>query len=273
VAAVALVIQGGFWAAAALTGWLAGYRRTRVAHDPAAATTVSAMGFVGRMVLWTVVLLLALDNVGVDVTALVAGLGVGGIAVALAAQNILGDLFASLSIVLDQPFVLGDFIVINEYQGTVEHVGLKTTRLRSLTGEQLVFSNNDLLQSRVRNYGRMKERRILFSVGVVYQTPKEKLTRIPAMLKEAVEAQAPTRFDRAHLRGLGPSSLDFEVVYFVKVPDYDKYMDVQQAINLHIIDRFEAETIAFAYPTQTLFLERAAPAAAESLLPFASPPP
>jgi small-conductance mechanosensitive channel len=253
VAAVALVVQGGFWAAAALAGWLAGYRRTRVADDPAAATTVTAMGFVGRMVLWTIVVLLALDNMGVNVTALVAGLGVGGIAVALAAQNILGDLFASMSIVLDKPFVLGDFIVVNEYMGTVEYVGLKTTRLRSLTGEQLVFSNNDLLQSRVRNYGRMKERRIQFGVGVVYETSREKLSAIPGMLKEAVEAQEPARFDRAHLKAFGASSLDFEVVYFVKVPDYTKYMDVQQAINLRILERFEAEKIEFAYPTQTVY--------------------
>jgi small-conductance mechanosensitive channel len=256
VAAVALVIQGGFWAAAALTGWLAGYRRVRVADDPAAATTVTAMGFVGKMVLWTVVVLLALDNVGVDVTALVAGLGVGGVAVALAAQNILGDLFASMSIVLDKPFVLGDFIVVNEYMGTVEYVGLKTTRLRSLTGEQLVFSNNDLLQSRVRNYGRMKERRIQFGVGVVYQTPREKLAAIPGILKEAVEAQDATRFDRAHLKAFGASSLDFEVVYFVKVPDYATYMDVQQAINLRIFERFGREGIEFAYPTQTVYAHR-----------------
>ncbi|MCI0464533.1 MAG: mechanosensitive ion channel family protein [Gemmataceae bacterium] len=256
VAAVALVIQGGFWAAAGLTGWLAGYRRTRLADDPAAATTVTAIGFVGRLVLWAVVLLLALDNLGVDVTALVAGLGVGGVAVALAAQNILGDLFASMSIVLDKPFVMGDFIIVNEYMGTVEHVGLKTTRVRSLTGEQLVFSNNDLLQSRIRNFGRMKERRILFTVGVVYQTPRQTLARIPDLLKRAVEAEERTRLDRAHFRGFGDSTLDFEVVYYMKVPDYNTYMDVQQAINLRIVEQFESEGIEFAYPTRTIFLEK-----------------
>ncbi|HET7038320.1 MAG TPA: mechanosensitive ion channel family protein, partial [Gemmatimonadales bacterium] len=193
VSAVALVIQGGLWATAGLTGWLAAYRRARITEDPAAATTVGALGFVGRIVLWSVVLLLALDNLGVDVTALVAGLGVGGIAVALAAQNILGDLFASMSIVLDKPFVLGDSIAVGDFMGSVEYVGLKTTRLRSLTGEQLVFSNADLLQSRVRNYGRMKERRIQFSVGVTYQTPRETLARIPALLRQAVEAEEPVR--------------------------------------------------------------------------------
>jgi small-conductance mechanosensitive channel len=256
VAAVALVVQGGFWAAAGLTGWLAGYRRSRTADDPAAATTVGAIGFVGRLVLWAVVLLLVLDNLGVDVTALVAGLGVGGIAVALAAQSILGDLFASMSIVLDKPFVLGDFIIVDEYMGTVEYVGLKTTRLRSLTGEQLVFSNNDLLQSRIRNHGRMKERRVNFSVGVVYQTPPEVLARIPTVLRDAVEAQDQTRFDRAHLRGFGDSALEFEVVYYMKIPTYNTYMDVQQAINLRLVERFAAEGIEFAYPTRTVYLAK-----------------
>jgi small-conductance mechanosensitive channel len=259
VAAVALVVQGGFWAAAALSGWLTGYRRSRTADDPAAATTVGAIGFVGRLVLWAVVLLLVLDNLGVDVTALVAGLGVGGVAVALAAQNILGDLFASMSIVLDKPFVLGDFIVVNEYMGTVEYIGLKSTRVRSLTGEQLVFSNNDLLRSRIRNHGRMKERRIEFSVGVVYQTSRETLARIPPLLREAVEAQEQTRFDRAHFRGFGDSALEFEVVYYMKVPTYSTYMDVQQAINLRLVERFAAEGIEFAYPTRTVYLAKTGP--------------
>ena len=253
-AAAALIVQAGLWAAAGLTGWLANYRRLRMKDDPAAATTVAALGFVGKIVLWSLVLLLALDNVGVDVTALVAGLGVGGIAVALAAQNLLGDLFASMSIVFDKPFVLGDFIVIGEFAGSVEHIGLKTTRIRSITGEQLVFSNADLLASRVRNYGRMRERRILFSVGVVYQTPKEKLERIPAILREAVETAERTRFDRAHFKAFGPSSLDFEVVYYVQVPDFARYMDAQQKINLEIVGRFAAEGIEFAYPTQTIFI-------------------
>jgi small-conductance mechanosensitive channel len=257
VAAVALVIQGGLWAAAGLTGWLAGYRRTRAADDPAAVTTVSALGFVGKLILWSVVLLLALDNLGVDVTALMAGLGVGGVAVALAAQNILGDLFASMSIVLDKPFVLGDFIIVNEYLGTVEHVGLKTTRVRSLTGEQVVLSNNDLLQSRIRNYGRMKERRVEFRLGVVYQTPRETVGRIPGMLREAVEAAEQTRFDRAHFKGFADSALEFEIVYYMRIPNYNAYMDVQQAINLRILERFEAEGIDFAYPTRTIFVENA----------------
>jgi len=256
VAAVALILQGGLWAIAGLDGWLGNYRRQRMQDDPAAVTTVAAIGFVGKLLLWSLVLLLCLDNLGVDVTALVAGLGVGGIAVALAAQNILGDLFASMSIVLDKPFVIGDFIVVGDHAGSIENVGLKTTRIRSLTGEQLIFSNTDILGSRIRNYGRMRERRILFAIGVIYQTPKATLERIPAMLREAVEGSEQARFDRAHFKGFGASSLDFEIVYYVRVPDYNAYMDVQQAINLRIVERFEAEGIEFAYPTQTIFLER-----------------
>jgi len=192
----------------------------------------------------------------VDVTALVAGLGVGGIAVALAVQNILGDLFASFSIVLDRPFVMGDFIIVGDYMGTVEHVGLKTTRIRSLSGEQLVFSNTDLLGSRIRNYKRMAERRVVFSLGVLYQTSPEQLEKIPQMIREIVEAQTPVRFDRAHFKEYGASSLNFEVVYYILDPDYNRYMDIQQAVNLEIYRRFDEEGIEFAYPTQTLYLRR-----------------
>jgi small-conductance mechanosensitive channel len=217
---------------------------------------MTAVGFVARLVLWSVILLLALDNLGVDVTALVAGLGVGGIAVALAVQNILSDLFASLSIVLDKPFAVGDFLIIDSFLGSVEHVGLKTTRLRSLSGEQLVFSNTDLLGSRIRNYGRMFERRVVFKIGVTYQTPRDKLTKIPGIIREAIEAQDKTRFDRSHFNEYGEFSLNFESVYYVLGPDYNLYMDIQQAINLRIHERFEEEGIEFAYPTQTLFLAR-----------------
>ncbi len=201
------------------------------------------------------VLLLSLQNVGVDVTALVAGLGVGGIAVALALQNILGDLFASLAIVLDKPFVLGDFINVGgEFLGSIEAIGLKTTRIRSLSGEQLVFSNSDLLGSRIRNYGRMAERRIAFTVGVTYETPKDRLAEIPGIIREAVEAQDKVRFDRSHFQKFGDFSLDFETVYYVLSPDYSTYMDIQQAINLRLFGEFGDRGIEFAYPTQTLHL-------------------
>lgn len=252
---VALLLQGALWGTGVISFWINRYKEQKLKEEDAAtATTFSALGFILRLVLWTIILLLALDNLGVNITTLVAGLGVGGVAVALAVQNILGDLFASLSIVIDKPFVMGDFIIVDEYLGTVEHIGLKTTRIRSLSGEQLVFSNNDLLQSRIRNFKRMYERRVVFSLGVVYQTPAEKLAAIPGIIREIVESQELTRFDRSHFKEYGDFSLNFETVYWVKVPDYNTYMDIHQAINLEIFRRFEKEGIQFAYPTQTLFI-------------------
>lgn len=254
VAIVATLIQIGIWATAAITGYITARSDRSLDSDPASITTLRAIGFLGSVAIWTVVFLVALGNIGIDVTALIAGLGVGGIAVALALQNILGDLFASLSIVLDKPFVYGDFIVVGDMAGTVEHVGLKTTRVRSLSGEQLIFSNSDLLQSRVRNFKRLQERRILFTVGVTYQTPRETLGRIPEMLRSAVEAQPEVRFDRAHLKEFGDSSIVFEVVFFVLSAEYGMYMDRQQAINLEIARLFEEADVDFAYPTRTVFL-------------------
>ena len=255
-ALMGFLLQTGIWLNAAVTFWLKEARRKDLAEDRSRATTIVAMAFGVRLVVWSVLLLLGLDNLGIDITALVAGLGIGGIAIALAVQNILGDLFASLSIILDKPFLVGDFLIIDEHLGTVEQIGLKTTRLRSLSGEQLIFSNTDLLKSRIRNYGRMFQRRVLFSIGVTYQTPREKLRRIPAILKEAVEAQERTRFDRAHFKAYGDYSLVFETVYFVLAPEFNIYMDIQQAVNFTIHERFEAEGIEFAYPTQTLHLTR-----------------
>jgi small-conductance mechanosensitive channel len=264
VAVIALLVQAGLWLGAVLTRWLQSYRKREMKEDPATATTVGALGFVGKLVLWTAIVLLALDNLGIDITTLVAGLGVGGVAVALALQNILGDLFASLSIVLDKPFVLGDFLIVDDHLGNVEYVGLKTTRLRSLWGEQLIFSNSDLLKSRVRNFGRMYQRRIVFAIGVTYQTPRAKLQAIPGIIREAIEAQDKTRFDRAHFKAYGDFSINFEAVYYVTVPDYNTYMDIQQAINLRIHERFEQERIEFAYPTQTLFVVRQGAAEAQA---------
>jgi len=171
-------------------------------------------------------------------------------------QNVLGDLFASLSIVLDKPFAVGDFLIIDEHMGAVEHVGLKTTRIRSLSGEQLVFSNSDLLKSRIRNYGRMFERRVVFKFAVTYQTPRDKLKIIPQIVRESILELDKVRFDRAHFQAYGASSLDFEIVYYVLAPDYNLYMDIQQAINLRIHERFEQEGIDFAYPTQTVYVHR-----------------
>ncbi len=253
---IALFIQCGLWATVAANGAIARYRDKQISENPASVTTINAIGFVGKLVLWSVVLLLTLDNIGIDITALVAGLGIGGIAIALAVQNILGDLLAALSIVLDKPFAIGDFLIVDEHLGSVEYVGLKTTRLRSLSGEQLVFSNSDLLKSRLRNFGRMYERRVLFQIGVVYQTPRDKLKKIPLILREAIEAQGDkVRFDRSHFKEYGSYSLNFETVYYIYGPDYNLYMDIQQAINFLIHERFEDEGIDFAYPTQVLYIE------------------
>ncbi len=254
IAFVLLLLQVIRWGSGLITFYVERYRQQKLEEDPAAVMSMQALGFIGRLVLWTLVLLVALDNFGVDITALVASVGIAGVAIGLAVQNILGDLFASLSIVLDKPFVVGDFIIVDNYMGTVEHIGLKSTRIRSLTGEQLVFSNSDLLNSRIRNYKRMRERRIVFTVGVVYQTPKEKLEKIPQIIREIIEAQEKVRFDRAHFKEFGPSSLNYEVVYWVLEPDYTLYMDIQQAINLALFERFAQEGIEFAYPTQTLYV-------------------
>ncbi len=255
---IALFIQAGVWATSAITFSQSIYRQQRLEEDAGSVTVMSALVFVGRLVLWVIVLLLILDNIGIEVTSLVAGLGITGIAVALAVQNILSDLFASLSIVLDKPFVIGDFIVVGDQRGTVEKIGLKTTRVRSLSGEQLVFANNDLLQSRINNFKRMEERRIAFNFGVLYETPVEKLEQIGEMVREIVEQEPMARFDRAHFLAFGDFSLDFEVVYFVLSPDFAIYADVQQQLNLSLMRRFKAEGIEFAYPTRTLYVKREA---------------
>jgi small-conductance mechanosensitive channel len=247
--------QVALWAAAVLAYYLERARSRAVQADVSATTGLAALAFISRVGIWSLAALLALTNLGVDVTAFVAGLGVGGIAVALAVQNILGDLFASLSIVLDKPFMVGDFIVIDDYMGTVEQVGLKTTRIRSLSGEQLIFSNGDLLKARMRNYKRMRERRVSLNFGVLYQTSPKHLSAIPEIGRRIIESTPGTRFDRAHLMRFGESSLDFEVVYWVLDPDYNRHMDIQQTILLELIRIFAAAGIEFAYPTRTVVLE------------------
>lgn len=223
--------------------------------DPSRVTAFRAFGLVGRIVLWSILLILTLDNFGVDITALVAGLGIGGIAIALAVQNVLKDILAYVSILVDQPFVIGDFLTVDEMAGTVEHIGIKSTRIRSLSGEQLIFSNEDLLSSRIRNYKRMFGRRVVFGMGVIYGTPVEKLEAIPDMMREAIEAQPDVRFDRAHFKVFDDSALTFEGVNYVLLPDYTEYMNRQQAINLALYRRFTDEGIEFAFPTQTLHVE------------------
>ena len=257
-----IILQAGFWVSRALMFWLT----QRFSHgekedEGARAMTLSLLSFLGQTLIWVLVLLLTLDNLGLNVTALVTSLGIGGIAVALAVQNILGDLFASLSIAIDKPFVIGDFIIVDDMMGSVEHVGLKTTRIRSLGGEQIIFSNNDLLKSRIRNYKRMQERRALFAVGVTYDTPVEKIEMIPELIQQAIEAQSDARFDRSHFKGFGAFSLDFETVYYLLKPDFNVLMGVQQAINLHLMRSFAEHGIEFAFPTQTLHINQSVPPA------------
>jgi len=249
---VAIAVQGGIFASVAVRLIVEREAHARRPDDQETLSSIGVIKFMAQLTVWAIVLLLALANLGINVTGLVASLGIGGIAVALAAQNILGDLFASLSIVLDQPFKVGDFIIVDDFLGNVRSIGMKTTRVKSLGGEEIVFSNSQLLQSRIRNYKKMEERRVLFRFGVLYSTPPELVERIVQTCREAVAAQDGVRFDRAHFAGFGPSSLDFEVVYFVLSGDYNEYMDRQQGINLHLLKAAQSEGFEFAFPTQTL---------------------
>jgi len=209
-----------------------------------------------KVIVWGFAFIVLLDNFGIKVSGLLAGLGIGGVAVALAAQAVLGDLFSYFAIFFDRPFEIGDYIIVGDYMGTVEYIGVKTTRIRSLSGEQLILSNTDLTGSRIRNYKRMKRRRINFQLRVTYQTGLELLREIPGIIKEIIGSKEDALFDRAHFASYGDFSLIFEVVYYILSPDYTKYMDIQQEINLQINEEFTKRGIEFAYPTQTLFINR-----------------
>jgi len=209
-----------------------------------------------NFVVWIIALIFMLDNMGVKISAVVTGLGIGGIAVALAAQAVLGDLFSYFVIFFDKPFEIGDFIVVEDKKGTVEMIGIKTTRIRAIGGEQLVISNTYLTNSQLHNFKKMEKRRVDFKLGVVYQTSSGKLKIIPQIVKDIINSQAGAEFDRGHFASFGDFSLDFEFVYYVTGADYAKYMDIQQAINLTIFETFEKEKIEFAYPTQTVFVNQ-----------------
>ncbi|WP_325535712.1 mechanosensitive ion channel family protein [Sporomusa sp.] len=208
-----------------------------------------------KVIIWAIGFIFLLDNLGFQISAVVAGLGIGGIAVALAAQALLGDLFSYVAIVFDRPFELGDFITIGEHAGTIEHIGIKTTRIRSLGGEQLVLSNSDLTNSRIQNFKRMTNRRILFKLRVMYHTSSQQLQDIPEIVKQIIENIEDTAFDRAHFTAFGDYSLDFDVVYYVIGNDYKKYMDIQQTVNLALKKEFEQRNIEFAYLAKTLYLQ------------------
>lgn len=253
-----LLWQVGAWLQIGIRQAADSWRSTR-GDDAGARTVASATVFVSQLVVWSLMLVAALSTLGFEISALVAGLGVGGVAAALAVQNILGDVFSSLSIYFGRPFDLGDFIVVGAEMGNVEHIGLRTTRLRSLGGEEIVFANGDLTKSRIRNYKRMRERRVLFGIGVEYATPLAELERIPQYIRTIVEAREGLRFDRTHFKEYGDYSLNFEIVYYVLSPDYNTYMDHQHAINVEIFRAFQARGIQFALPTRTLLLHPQAP--------------
>jgi len=254
-AILVLFLQIAFWGNVILNSYILKSLERKKDIDESVSSAFGVIAFFARIALWSILILIILDNMGFDISPLVASLGVGGVAIALATQKILGDVFCSLAILLDKPFVVGDYIVIDQFRGNVEYIGVKTTRLRSLQGEQIVISNADLLDSRIQNYKRMKKRRIAFNVGITYQTPYEKLKKVQAIIKEIIEKMENTEFVRARFFQFGDYSLIFEVVYFVQTGDYDIYMLLQEEINLEIFRRFEEEKIEFAYPTQTLFLK------------------
>jgi small-conductance mechanosensitive channel len=252
-------MQAALWAMAAVRYGIDARRRSGVGPATLLQGSMEVIMFAAGVIVWTVAALLALDDLGVEIRPLLAGLGIGGIALALAVQTVLSDLLASLSIALDKPFGLGDFLAIDAFQGTVEHIGVKSTRLRSLDGEQIVMSNSDILKSRVRNYGRLRERRALFTLGVDYDTPIAQLASIPGAVREIVEATPDTRFERCHLMKCGTGSLQFEVVFFVTRPEYNRYADAQQRINLRILERFHAMEVKFAAELPTTVRLTAAP--------------
>jgi small-conductance mechanosensitive channel len=256
---IAILMQIGTWGGSLIAFWLELWLRRR-GGDAVHATTLAAFGWIARMALWTMLVLLFIRwGLEKDITPLITGLGIGGVAVALAVQNILGDLFSSLSIVLDKPFVVGDFIIVDDYLGSIEHIGLKTTRVRSLGGEQIIFSNSDLVKARVRNYKRMLERRVVFTIGVQYDTPPDEVAAIPGIVRDIITNTPNTRFDRTHFLAWGDSSLNCEIVYWVLSPDFNVYADIHHSINLEILRRFNARGIEFAFPTRTLHVHTVSP--------------
>jgi small-conductance mechanosensitive channel len=251
-----LAVQLGLWAVAALRfGIERHYNKGRDESTPSAA--VGVLMFVGQIVIWAVFTLLALDNLGVNITALVAGLGVGGIAIALAVQTVLGDLLGSISIALDKPFEVGDALVIDNLEGTVEMIGIKSTHLRSVTGEQIIISNADILKSRVRNNGRKQETRVLFRLQVAYENSPQNIDRVTAIVQRVVEAQKGTRYVQCPLMALGQNAMEFEPLYYVSTTAGVNHAATVDAVNRGIVREFATAGIRFSYPTQRLLMEQA----------------
>lgn len=245
-----LALQLGLWIDAAIAMWKTETIENKV--DRENQLTVTIVSLLVRTSLWAVVLLSVLANLGVNITALVASLGIGGIAIALALQTLLADLFASASIGVDKPFRTGDFIVFNDVAGTIEYIGLKTTRIRSLSGEQIICGNTNLLQQIIHNYKRMDQRRVVFFLAISFRTPVTKARQIPGLIKEIIESTDKTRFDRAHLFKFDDYSMRFEIVYFVLSSDYTIYMDIQQQINFALLEELDNREIRFAMPVRSI---------------------
>jgi small-conductance mechanosensitive channel len=243
--------QVGLWAMTAVRYAIDLRRKSSAGLDTLLTSSMDVILFAAGLLIWAMVLLLALDNLGVQIKPLLAGLGIGGIAVALAVQTVLSDLLASMSIALDKPFSIGDSLTVGEIQGTVEHIGVKSTRLRSLSGEQIIMGNTDILKSRVRNYGRMRERRAIFQFGVSYDTEPKALAAIPGLVREIIESTPNTRFDRCHFLAYGATTLQFEVVFYSTKADFNTYADAQQSINLAIIERLRAMKVSLTAPNRT----------------------
>jgi small-conductance mechanosensitive channel len=247
-AVIALVLQATLWGLAAIDYWVSQRVKASPGEEAVNATTMGAVSIIAKIALWSVAVLIILQNITqMDLNALLAALGIGGIAVALAVQNILSDLFSSISIAMDKPFILGDDIAVDNFRGTVEYIGLKSTRLRSVSGEQLVFSNSDLLSSRIHNFQRLQRRRVAINVNVAYQTPSEKLLSVPLILQECIETQDQVTFSQAYFKEFGSSALIFECAYFVETPDFIVHRDARQAINYEICQRFAKQGIELAY--------------------------
>jgi small-conductance mechanosensitive channel len=254
---VGLWFQIGLWAITIVECLLDRRQSAHREHDAGFISSLGVINFLARAVIWAVVVLLALDNLGVNITALVAGLGVGGIAIALAVQTLLGDLLASLSITFDKPFAVGDSLSIDNVNGKVENIGIRSTRLRSVDGEQIIISNADLLKSRVRNFGRMGERRGVISIGITYGTSVAKVRRAGEIIEAAIKAQQHVRMERCYLKELGSAAMNFEAVFFVADGNFDTLVAAQQDVNFRILTEFEREGIEFAYPAQTVVLKNA----------------
>ncbi len=233
------------------------YKKIKKKKDEhASESMIGVMKFLIKLIVWSVALLMVLSNFGINITPLIAGLGVGGIAIGLALQNILGDLFSAFAIYFDKPFKEGDFIIIGNDMGVVKHIGIKTTRIQALGGQELIMSNSELTSTRINNYKKMNSRRVVFEFGVEYKTSVKQLKKIKKIVKKIIDDEKHTKLDRVHFKKFGDSSLIFEVVYYVDTNDYNVYMDVQEDINLKIKELIEKEGIDFAFPTQTIFLEK-----------------